>query len=114
MVYSLWPARDVAKHIHGRNVPALLLTLRFERGNLNGITPYMIDELVAKYPRRDKKCECCSGECDCVLFGMYEDYTPQFEYFIGEVCHKKMMRIMGFSSLLDVPPFVDPTFYVHT
>ena len=55
--------------------------------NLNGFTPSMLEQSLRSYSkRRIKSCGCRQdeSECDCVSFGLYDDYTPTFQYFIPE------------------------------
>lgn len=60
--------------------------LRSERGHLDLITPWMLEDLIQKYPKRAKNICGCDTEtvCDCVIFGMHDDYIPEYEYFVSK------------------------------
>lgn len=44
-----------------------------------------LEKEIDKYPKRAKKsCGCdCDQNCDCVLFGLYDDYNVEYEYYIN-------------------------------
>lgn len=58
--------------------------LRLTRGTLDKITPNMVYNIVATYDCRKKRC-CDDGpDCDCVQFGLYDNYITEYEYFIPD------------------------------
>lgn len=50
------------------------------------ITLDMVHDMIEQYPKREKKqCGCDHDEqCKCVIFGLYNDYVPEFEYFVED------------------------------
>ena len=45
-----------------------------------------LNKIIETYPKRAKNtCDCDqNGECDCIQFGMYDDYEPEYEYYLED------------------------------
>jgi hypothetical protein len=59
---------------------------RTHGGTLDGFNPTMLDQRIGTYATRAVK-TCCSEEsCECVVFGLYDDYeyAPKYMYLIPE------------------------------
>lgn len=59
----------------------VIKNLQEKHGSLHGITPYEVDTNMSTYPKRVKKC-CESLDCDCVVFGLMGEYSPEYEYYV--------------------------------
>ena len=48
-------------------------------------TPASLNEIIEMYPRRVRKtCDCDSEKmCECIVFGLYDDYIIAYECFIA-------------------------------
>ena len=44
----------------------------------------MLHKDVQATQKRIKQC-CQQQECDCVLFGLYDDYPPEYEYYVDDI-----------------------------
>lgn len=81
MHYQTRQGRWVSLHELKAHVRRCILA---ERGTLNGTTPRAFEDLIDKYERREKlQCGCKDRkECDCVVFGLNDDNSREYEYFI--------------------------------
>ena len=50
--------------------------------NNSNLTLDLLEKIVNTYPKRvSKPCD-CESDCDCVLFGIYDDYIVEYEYYL--------------------------------
>lgn len=56
-----------------------------KHGSLSGYTLDVLKKEIEKHTRRIKLCTLCEeNECECTSFGLYDDYTHEYEYYIED------------------------------